>query len=466
MRRSVDLFAKMKHDFTAPAPTLDALKPDMLEHQRIHRTLWLSIVEGGFTQVFLVWTSGSILTGLMLYLGASPSQLAAVVSIPLLVQCLNPISAWLVAHLGSRKKFMIHSGLFGRGIWLVPVILPLLGLPAAELPKIMLVVIFLSALFQNSLGPVWASLMADVVPEAARGRYFSIRNGLLGVIGTGSALGAGWFLDHAPAPAGFQVVLLIAVIFAMIGIRLYGFHYEPTLAKPEMSLIRSIIDPFRDRNFRNFLRFSVYWTASVMIAAPFVIPYFFTHLKMTFTQLAVWSAIASVATLFIGAWWGRVADRIGHKQVLKATTFLAGSVHPACWILATPGNLMFVWISGLMDALSWGGINAAMFNLSLSTAPKQKRLIYISIVGAVTGVVGFCSGIFSGYLLNWLIQHDTYFGSFHWTGYHSLFAISGVLRMQAWLLLGPVQEARAMHTREILRWVWMRTLNLWPWRVS
>jgi len=450
---------------TDGSPVADVLRPDLLAHQRVKRTMWISIIEGSFTQVFLVWTSGSILTGLLLYLGASPKQLAAVVSIPLLVQALNPIASWMVSNLGSRKQFMIYAGLLGRGVWLVPVILPLLGLPGPSLPKVMMVVVFLSALFQNSIGPVWASLMADVVPDASRGKYFGIRNGLLGVIGTGSGLCAGRFLDHAPEPAGFQIVMLIAVICAMIGIRLYSFHYEPQLPKPDSSLIRTILDPFRDANFRKFLRFSVYWSSSVMLAAPFVIPYFFTHLKMTFTQLAIWSAIASVATLFIGAWWGRVADRVGHKQVLKVTTFLAGSVHPICWILATPGNLTFIWISGLMDALSWGGINSAMFNLSVVTAPRDKRMIYLAVIGAITGVAGFCSGLISGVLLDFLLRHDAWLGDFHWTGYHSLFAISGILRMQAWWLLGPIQEARSVPTREILRWLWLRTTNLLPWRV-
>jgi len=449
----------------ANPPSSDVLKPDLLAHQRIKRTMWLSVIEGSFTQVFLVWTSGSILTGLLLYLGATPRQLAAVISIPLLVQSLNPIASWMVSNLGSRKQYMIYAGLLGRGIWLVPVILPLLGLPGSALPKVMMVVVFFSALFQNSIGPVWASLMADVVPDASRGKYFGFRNGLMGVIGTGSGLCAGWFLDHAPEPAGFQIVLLIAVICAMIGIRLYGFHYEPQLPKPDASLIRTIMDPFRDANFRKFLRFSIYWSSSVMLASPFVIPYFFTHLKMTFTQLAIWSAIASFATLFIGAGWGRIADRVGHKQVLKVTTFLAGSVHPICWILATPGNLTFIWISGLMDALSWGGINSAMFNLSVVTAPRDKRMIYLAVIGAVTGMAGFCSGLISGVLLDVLLRHDAWFGNFHWTGYHTLFAISGFLRMQAWWLLGPIQEARSVPTREILRWLWLRTTNLLPWKV-
>lgn len=442
------------------------LRPGMLSTERIRRTLRLSIIEGGFTQVFLVWTSGSILTGMMLHFGATPKQLAAVASIPFLVQMLSPVSAWLVSTLGSRLTFMIWAGLLGRGIWMVPVMLPLLGLPMPMLPLVMLGVVFFSSLFQNSLGPAWASLMSDVVPDAARGRYFSLRNGLLGIIGTASGLGAGWFLDHAPEPAGFQIVMLVAVIFALIGIRLYGFHYEPKLARPDPSLARMLREPFRDANFRKFLRFAAYWNASVMLAAPFVIPYFFTHLKMTYTQIAVWAAIASVATLFIGTWWGKVADRVGHKQVLKVTTFIAGTAHPACWMLATPGNLTLIWVSGIMDALSWGGINVAMFNLSVVTAPRDKRMMYLALIGAVTGAVGFCAGLLSGVLLDWFNRHEVMIDGFHWTGYHTLFLVAAFFRMHAWMLLAPVHEVRAVPTRQILGWLWNRTLNALPWRMS
>lgn len=442
------------------------MRAGQLSTERVRRTLWLSIIEGGFTQIFLVWTSGSILTGMMLYLGASSKQLAAVASIPFLVQMLNPVSAWLVSNLGSRLSFMMWAGLIGRGIWMVPVVLPLLGLPGSMLPTIMLAVVFFSALFQNSMGPAWASLMSEVVPDRIRGRYFSFRTGLHGVIGTTSMLGAGWFLDRAPAPAGFQMVMLVAVIFALTGIRLYGFHHEPRMVHPNTSLLRMVKEPFRDANFRKFLRFAMYWNASVMLAAPFVIPYFFTHLKMTYTQIAVWAAIAAVASLIIGTWWGKVADRVGHKQVLKVTTFIAGTAHPACWMLATPGNLTFIWISGIMDALSWGGINVAMFNLSVVTAPRDKRMMYLAVIGAVTGITGFSAGLMSGVLLDWFTRHETMIGGFHWTGYHTLFAVAAFFRMQAWMLLAPIHEVRAVPTRQILRWLWNRTLNSLPWRMS
>lgn len=440
--------------------------PELLPAQQIRHTLRLSIIEGSFTQVFLVWTSGSILTGMMIYLGASAKQLAAVASIPFLVQMMSPFSAWLVTQIGSRLTFMIWAGLVGRAVWMVPVLMPLFGWSMPVMVHIMMAVVFISALFQNSLGPAWASLMADVVPDAWRGKYFGFRNGLLGIIGTASVLGAGMFLDRAPAPAGFQMVMLIAVIFALIGIRLYSFHYEPKLARHETSLFRMIRELFANANFRRFLVFAVYWSGSVMLAAPFVIPYFFQHLKMSYTQVAIWSAIASLATLVIGTWWGKVADRIGHKQVLKITTFIAGSAHPACWMLATPGNLTFIWISGIMDALSWGGINAAMFNLSVVTAPRDRRMLQLAVIGAVTGVVGFGAGLLSGELFEIFSKYEGHLGSYHWTGYHTLFAVAALFRMQAWMLLGHVQEVRAVPTRQILRWLWNRTLNVLPWRMS
>jgi hypothetical protein len=52
-----------------------------------------------------------------------------------------------------------------------------------------------------------------------------------------------------------------------------------------------------------------------------------------------------------------------------------------------------------------------------------------------------------------------------WTGYHSLFLISGLGRSQAWRLLRPVQEAEAWRTRDLLREMrtgWRRTG--FPWR--
>lgn len=430
----------------------------------IRRTQRLSFFEGGLTQVFLTWTSGSILTGYMLYLGAGPSILAATASLPMLVQVILPVAVWLALSMGSRRRFMIVTATVGRGLWAGALVVPLLPIPSDAKPLVMLAILFLSSLFQTMVGPAWVSLMSDVVPEVERGRYFGLRNGTMGVVGTAAALLASLYLDHAPHPLGFQIVFGIGLVFALAGIRLYRKHAEPELVPRSVSLAQVVRIPLADAGFRRFMLFTVYWNAAVMVAAPFVIPYFFEHLGLTFTQLAIWSSLSAVTTLVSAPLWGRIADRIGHKHVLALTTFFAGTVNPACWILAVPGDLTFVWISGLMDALSWGGIHTAMFNLSIGAAPSRDRMAYLAVLGVAAGLAGFLAATLAGPLLTVLLPHDAWLGSFHWTGYHWLFLISALLRMVAWIGLRHVPEQRAWTTRDLRQFLWNRYVLRMPWK--
>jgi MFS family permease len=333
--------------------------------RRIRDTLWISVVEGSFTTVFFSWTTGSVLTGYMLHLGAGPAALAAVASVPMLAQVVNPLMAWAAVRFGRRKRFIGVTCALGRGVWLLAALLPLLALPAAWLPWAMVALVAFSSVLQTGAGPAWVSLMADVIPESIRGRYFGLRNGLVGITGTAAALAAGWYLDRTGAPGNFQMLFILSVLFAAVGIFLYGLQYEPRLAGRPVPLAGTLARPLRDRNFVRFMAFSCYWNFGVMIAAPFVIPYFFQNLRMSYSGVAIWGAIASVLTLFTGPFWGRVADRTGNKAVLALTMFSGGIVIPFCWIAASPEAMHYVWISGAMAAVSWGGIGTAMFNLGI-----------------------------------------------------------------------------------------------------
>lgn len=436
------------------------------ERSAVRRTLWVSTFEGCLTQVFLNWSSGSILTGFLLYLGAGPVALAALAGIPLLAQLFNPLVAWLAVRVPSRRVFIMITGLIGRGLWLFPILLPLLGLSQRDALFWMLAAISVSSIFQNSAGLAWIGLIADVVPPDIRGRYFGMRSAIIGVVGMAAGLVAGRYLDRTPAPGSFQMVFVVALLFAVAGLCLFRWYYEPPAAHQRLQLRDSIVLPLRDPNFRKFLAFSMYWQGSVMIAAPFVIPYFLQHLHMSFTQIAIWSAIASSAALITSPLWGRIGDRAGHKTVLSITTILAGTVHPMCWMIATPGHLFFIWLSGIMDAVSWGGVNPAVFNLSIGTAPPSARMAYLALLNFASGFVGFAVCLLSGPLLHFLLQHDFVVGGFHWTGYHSLFLLSGLLRSQAWRLVARVEEPQAWATRDLLRAFGARSLDfvnrVWP----
>ncbi len=448
----------------ASPPIPQVTTQDQMPSQAIERTMRLSILEGGFTQLFLNWTTGSVLIGYMLHYGASPTELGLIASVPLLAQTLSPATAWLAGMVGRRKLLTALMALIGRGAWVLAALLPQLGIPPAAMPTLLVVLVAFSSLFQASAGTLWASLMGDVVPEERRGRYFGLRTGVVGVVGMLGNLGAGWFLDRVAAPLNFQAVIFVGVACAVAGTVLYLFHFEPPATGSRLGFRETLSTPWQDANFRRFLVFTLYWHASVFLAAPFVFPYFLGQLGMTFTQVAIWSSIASSFALITTSQWGRVADRYGNKAVLAIGTFLTGSALPLCWILASWGGLGFIWTAAIFDALAWGAIGPAMFNLALASAPRANRVAFIAMFSLTAGLAGFLGGLLSGPLLAFLLPYSFDLGGFHWTGYHSLFVLSGLLRTQAWRLLKPIEETRAWRTRDVLRALRPWRLSSFPWR--
>ena len=439
-------------------PTLPDFKPSAPLPPPIARTLRLSVIEGSITQVFLNWTSGSVLVGYMLHYGASALEIGLVASVPLLAQMVSPFAAYLAALAGRRKPLAILLAALGRGLWFLAALFPLLALPATLIPSLLVLLVMLSSLFQAAAGTLWVAWMGDVIPEERRGRYFGFRTGVVGVVGMVANLAAGWFLDQVGAPLNFQVVLLVAVVCAAIGLVLVAFHHEPPSTELPYGFAATFREPWRNANFRRFLLFAVYWQFAVMLAAPFVFPYFLDELRLSFTQIAVWSVIASSFALVTTTQWGRLADRVGNKAVLAIGTFLAGLALPGCWILAgLSGNLWFIWASAAFDALAWGAIGPAIFNLALVSAPKANRVAFIAMLGLATGASGFAGGLLSGPLLELLSRFPLSLGQTTLTGYHWLFILSGVFRCQAWRLLRPVAETNAWRTRDVLR-------AMRPWR--
>ena len=425
---------------------------DLGTRQQVRRTMRLSVLEGSLTQTFLNWTSGSVLIGFMLHLGASPAEIALVGAVPLLSQVASPASAYLAAALGRRKLLTVAMALVSRLTWLLAAALPLVPMPDAWRPTVLILVVLISSFFLAANGTLWTAWMGDVIPERERGRYFGLRAGIVGVIAMVANLAAGAFLDRVGAPFSFQAVLVASVLIALAGVGVYLLQLDPPTEHVRVRWGQLLTLPWRDAGFRNFLRFALYWQFVVLLAAPFVFPYFLDELRLTFTQVAIWSSIAALTALATTYLWGRVADRTGNRGVLAIGTFLAGLLLPSTWIVAgITGDVRWIWLSAVFDAIAWGAIGPAIFNLALASAPRANRVVFIAMYSLGTGVAGFVGGALSGPLLVFLRGFETQAFGTTWTAYHWLFAISGVLRMLAWVLLRSVPEADAWRTRDLLR---------------
>jgi MFS family permease len=353
------------------------------------RSQTLSFYEGALAVLFIQWSTGFILTGYALWLGAGPAALSALGALPFLGQLAAPLALFFR---GSRKKLTIALALWGRIVFGLALLLPLL--PSEWWIPALVAVAALSQIIMGPLPVVWTSWMADLVPEGIRGRYFGLRNGVLGLIATVGSLLAGRVVDSLIKPWGFLLVLGVGVVLGVTAARILRYQHEPPHLTND-SPRESLLVPIRDPRFRWFLGFVLAWHLALMVGSPLVGPMFLEYVGMNFTQLGIWGVISAVGGLLFGPLWGRVADRVGHTQVLIWTCILAGGPLPLMWLLGSPANLEVIWLSAVMDAIAWSGVNAAITNVTLHHAPQQERSAYLAwfwIATAVGGLVGAAVG--------------------------------------------------------------------------
>ncbi len=404
----------------------------------------VSMVEGAFGMPYLVWTGGSLLTGYALYLHTNPRQFALLAGLPLIAQALTPIIAWLAVRSGHRKRLALITGLIGRLVWTAAPCLPLM--PAAARLPMLLVIMFTSGVLLSAYNTLLSAWLGDVVPERARGRYFSFRGALHGFIGMFVALLGGVLLDHLAAPMKFQALLSVGVAFGVAALALVGLQWDPPVEKRADSLPDIIRAPLRDRTFRRFIGLSAYWAFAGALCGPFMLPYFYGELHLPFTSGAIYSALVATLGLLLVPQWGRLADRVGHKPVFAITAVGAGSLLPLVWTLATPGAPWIVWGSALLDTTVSGAGGAALGNLLLAQAPRAQRAGYISVLGMITGLAGFAGSLVAGQVIGAVNA-----AHLPVSGYQAVFLLAAALRVGAAVFLRRVREDQAWTVRAVLR---------------
>ncbi|GAA5335528.1 MULTISPECIES: MFS transporter [Thermus] len=353
------------------------------------RSLRLSLWEGTLAVLFLNWSTGVLVTGYALALGAPPLALALLGALPFLAQLTAPLAPFLR---GSRKAWAVRLNLASRLLFVPAILSPFLP-EGLRVPGLLLFAAF-SQLLAAPVGVLWLSWMADLVPPERRGRYFGFRNALLGLVGTlGNALG-GLVADTLPPPTGYQAVLLLGVGAGLLSVWVLRLQTEPPKPSPPppRAALRAA---FQDRAYRRYLSRVLLWYGAVMVGGPFVVPYFVQVGGLSMAAVGLWTLLSATSGLVFGPLWGRLADREGHGVVLFRAG-MVGALMPALWLLGSPTFPWPIWLSAVADALAWSGLSTAMANAALARAPEEVRGGYLALFWLALGLGGLGGSLLAG----------------------------------------------------------------------
>lgn len=146
----------------------------------IRTSLKASTIDGVFAAIFVSITGGVLLTNFLLQVGASPVEIGMLSSIPMLLNLLQPLGAYIGDRTNSRHYYCLWIFGIARLLWLILVVgIGLVSWSGGNLHQLVswtLGMVLVSHILEALGGSAWLSWMAVLVPHRLRGRYFGFRN--------------------------------------------------------------------------------------------------------------------------------------------------------------------------------------------------------------------------------------------------------------------------------------------------
>ena len=284
-------------------------------------------------------------------------------------------------HTGERKRLVVWSG---GGIAQAGAVAAFLGAAFRPAPDPAIVAITslngLRAFMASFANPAWTSIVAEIVPEFMRGRYFSARNISMGVATLIVTAFAGWIihsgntLDARTPTWGFNLVFFLA-----FGVGMFSTYFFSRIEEPPAKVTtggsqrgprsapcappqHGVSGVCHQRLCLELL--------SLQLAGPFFNVYLVTNLGADATMVGIVTSISSLAALGGQLLFGRLMDRKGAIWVQLVTGFPI-VVLPVMWMTYT--DPWQVGVNNFFGGFLWAGYNLANFTLLLTLTPAAGR---------------------------------------------------------------------------------------------
>jgi MFS family permease len=375
------------------------------------------------------------ITPFALVLGATIRQIGFLASVPSLATSFSQfIAPYATDKAGSRKGFILPIVFAHALIWILVLFLPHLHL--AREVWWLIGVITISTVLGSMVNPAWGSMMADLVPEGLRGRYFGLRGRVCGLVAFVFFIIGGVVLHFSASHilVGFSVIFGGAGLFRLASWYLLSRMHEPPLRRRSMG--QSLFSIARSMGSTNLGRFTIYVSLmylSVYLAAPFFAAYMLSDLGFDYITYVGITAAGTLSNLLFLTFWGRRSDRAGNIRVIRLTSVLIPLV-PMLWLVGH--HLYYLVVVQIVSGFAWSGFILGTTNFVYDAAAPENRTRCIALFGAMNAAAMCLGPLVGGFLAPYLPPLGGY-------SLLTLFLISGVLRgVVAATLLRRITEVR------------------------
>lgn len=359
-------------------------------------TAIIGVPFGGITSfiaVFLARLGAS--SALMGWLTSAPALLAAIVYLP---------GAAIAERFSDQVGVRVTCARLVRLSFLACALLPfVVPEEASGTLAVLLVVLWtVRAVFDAVAIPAWSSVLARAIPPEGRARVNSTRWALLAIVSAVSSAFFGWLLDQVAFPLNYQIVFAISfavgwldpMVFRRIVVPLIEVAPRSPRADGLMATLHGIparlaeyLRPIAyERRFLLFVAATTVYRVALAMPSPLFSLFWVNELYASDGLIGLRGTVGNAALVVGYMIWGRLANRIGHRQVLLLA---AGGLafYPAVTALSQSA----AWIppAAAIWGLTVAGLDVGLFDLMLLACPDHRNQRFVAVSNMVANLAMF-----------------------------------------------------------------------------
>ena len=349
-----------------------------------------------------ILVGGVFLSGYLIYLGMSDKALSYLASLQMICGMFMVLFVPWLDKRCRRRRLMISICLVSRAFQISIIFVPLL-LPEQLKQYVVVLCLFLGALVAAINDIVFNTWFAAVIPDAVKGRFFSIRQSIGVVVSLGVSLLASAVMD-AFQKAQYTVfavvygVAALVTVFEVLALR----QVEDVELKPSAQRIHLwdvVRVPASNRDFMWYMLLCcllyLFWFLSTSFSSAFQLKY----LKMSYTYINIVGALRYLLQIFIFyKVWGLICDKIGSSFALFCS-ILFHITDCLLWACMSSETVQVVYpFMSVLGAVGQTGFGVALFNRRYELIPEKGKVIYETFFSATIGATVLISPFLGGLL--------------------------------------------------------------------
>lgn len=451
---------------------MQARPNDMVARHDVERGMRALVHDGAWASVVGALTSGVLLVGFALGLGASPQVIGILAAIPFLGQLAQIPTIRLIERIRRRRLIAVSVITAARFIVLASAFLPFVDNTRTALGLLMAGQIGIAVL--GAIGAcAWNSWIHDLLANENLGAFFARRLFWSTAFGLVGGLVSGLVIDYWPwgkQVYAYSAQFALAACAGFLSSWWLAKVPEPVMRENPMRarLVDTLRRPLRDSNFRRLIIFMASWNFATNLAAPFITVYLLQQIGLSLATVITLWAVSQIANVVTLRSWGQVSDRLSNKGIL----IVASPIFLAC-LFALPFaslpvrdelTVPLLAVIHIVMGSAAAGIGLASGNIGLKLAPSGEGAAYLGCIGMFGAVAAGVAPIIAGALADWFATQE-FSILVHWAApgaeatltavrlrhWEFLFVLAFAFGLYALHALGLIQEGSQISEREVVQ---------------